>query len=113
MHKDPICGMDVKEDTSFKVQKDGQVHYFCSAHCKDKFVKNSSVKLHVVASSSAKVIYTCPMHPEIQQDHPGDCPKCGMHLEPVNQIGDSPHLNTFIQVATCSTSAPVRHIELK
>ncbi|MEN8147347.1 MAG: copper-translocating P-type ATPase [Campylobacterota bacterium] len=27
-------------------------------------------------------IYTCPMHPEVQQDHPGDCPKCGMALEP-------------------------------
>jgi Cu+-exporting ATPase len=29
-------------------------------------------------------IYTCPMHPEIQQDRPGDCPKCGMALEPVS-----------------------------
>ena len=28
------------------------------------------------------MIYTCPMHPEVQQDHPGDCPKCGMTLEP-------------------------------
>jgi Cu+-exporting ATPase len=27
-------------------------------------------------------VYTCPMHPEIEQDHPGDCPKCGMPLEP-------------------------------
>jgi Cu+-exporting ATPase len=27
--------------------------------------------------------YTCPMHPEIVQDHPGDCPKCGMALESV------------------------------
>lgn len=26
--------------------------------------------------------YTCPMHPEVQQDDPGDCPKCGMHLVP-------------------------------
>jgi len=32
--------------------------------------------------STAKIIYTCPMHPEVQQDHPGDCPKCGMALEP-------------------------------
>jgi Cu+-exporting ATPase len=31
---------------------------------------------------SDKTIYTCPMHPEVQQDHPGDCPKCGMALEP-------------------------------
>ena len=32
--------------------------------------------------SDATTIYTCPMHPEIQQDHPGGCPKCGMALEP-------------------------------
>jgi P-type Cu+ transporter len=29
-----------------------------------------------------KTIYTCPMHPQIEQDHPGDCPICGMTLEP-------------------------------
>ena len=31
----------------------------------------------------AGTTYTCPMHPEVQQDHPGNCPKCGMSLEPV------------------------------
>jgi P-type Cu+ transporter len=30
---------------------------------------------------SGKTIYTCPMHPDVQQDHPGNCPKCGMTLE--------------------------------
>ena len=35
-----------------------------------------------VESSEVKPIFTCPMHPEIQQDHPGNCPKCGMTLEP-------------------------------
>jgi P-type Cu+ transporter len=34
-----------------------------------------------VESSAAKPIYTCPMHPEVQQDRPGSCPKCGMTLE--------------------------------
>ena len=33
--------------------------------------------------SPAGTIYTCPMHPEVRQDHPGSCPKCGMTLEPV------------------------------
>jgi len=33
-------------------------------------------------STAAKTIYTCPMHPEIEQDHPGDCPKCGMGWNP-------------------------------
>ena len=28
------------------------------------------------------MIYTCPMHPQIEQDHPGNCPICGMTLEP-------------------------------
>jgi Cu+-exporting ATPase len=32
--------------------------------------------------AETKTIYTCPMHPEIEQDHPGQCPKCGMTLEP-------------------------------
>ena len=31
--------------------------------------------------STANSIYTCPMHPEVEQDHPGNCPKCGMTLE--------------------------------
>jgi Cu+-exporting ATPase len=35
-----------------------------------------------VEPASGKAIYTCPMHPEVQQDHPGNCPKCGMTLEP-------------------------------
>lgn len=30
----------------------------------------------------ARTIYTCPMHPQIEQDHPGSCPICGMALEP-------------------------------
>src|SRR5947209_6119504 len=29
--------------------------------------------------------YTCPMHPEVVMDHPGNCPKCGMKLAPVKQ----------------------------
>jgi Cu+-exporting ATPase len=35
-----------------------------------------------LAPTTGKVIYTCPMHPEVQQDHAGNCPKCGMTLEP-------------------------------
>jgi Cu+-exporting ATPase len=35
------------------------------------------------AAALQGTIYTCPMHPEIRQDHPGNCPKCGMTLEPV------------------------------
>ncbi|MES2840947.1 MAG: copper-translocating P-type ATPase [Pseudomonadota bacterium] len=35
------------------------------------------------APAAPGTVYTCPMHPEIRQDHPGNCPKCGMSLEPV------------------------------
>ncbi|MBP3982286.1 copper-translocating P-type ATPase [Acidovorax sp. JG5] len=35
------------------------------------------------APAAPGTIYTCPMHPEIRQDHPGNCPKCGMSLEPL------------------------------
>ncbi|GAA4346264.1 hypothetical protein GCM10023185_00580 [Hymenobacter saemangeumensis] len=33
------------------------------------------------AAHSGAHTYTCPMHPEVVSDKPGDCPKCGMHLE--------------------------------
>jgi Cu+-exporting ATPase len=36
----------------------------------------------MVPPASGKAIYTCPMHPEVQLDHSGNCPKCGMTLEP-------------------------------
>ncbi|MCU0918863.1 MAG: copper-translocating P-type ATPase [Burkholderiaceae bacterium] len=36
-----------------------------------------------LAAWPAGTVYTCPMHPEVRQDHPGICPKCGMTLEPV------------------------------
>ncbi len=44
--------------------------------------------------SSADVEYTCPMHPEIRQMGPGNCPICGMALEPVvaTAEGESPEL---------------------
>src|SRR5688572_13481305 len=35
----------------------------------------------LVAGQTTKTIYTCPMHPEVQQSKPGNCPKCGMTLE--------------------------------
>ena len=45
----------------------------------------SKIEVPVVASPSAKQLYTCPMHPEVISDKPGQCPKCGMTLVPVKQ----------------------------
>ncbi|AKJ30720.1 copper ABC transporter ATPase [Caldimonas brevitalea] len=40
-------------------------------------------KAPAAAPATPGAIYTCPMHPEIRQDRPGNCPKCGMTLEPL------------------------------
>ena len=50
----------------------------------DKIVGGNAATKQPIAKAtqhSATPIYTCPMHPEVQQDHPGNCPKCGMTLE--------------------------------
>lgn len=50
------------------------------------------------------VSYTCPMHPQYKQDHPGDCPSCGMRLEPVYADGGDtnapPDAGRLVRVST-------------
>jgi Cu+-exporting ATPase len=90
MAKDPICGMTVDAASALPAERDGQTYYFCSDHCRQTFLSKSADSKRDENSATAKdepkakgtAIYTCPMHPEVQQDHPGDCPKCGMALEP-------------------------------
>ena len=81
MTKDPICGMTVDKTSALRAERDGQTFYFCSDRCRQKFLSTPDASRQEDKPQS-KAIYTCPMHPEIQQDHPGDCPKCGMALEP-------------------------------
>jgi P-type Cu+ transporter len=45
-------------------------------------------------------IYTCPMHPQIEQDHPGNCPICGMTLEPKNAVAGSEEENAELRDMT-------------
>ncbi len=85
--KDPVCGMSVDPATAkFSAEHAGETYYFCSAKCHDKFVADPAAYLAKaeVPSPAATpgTIYTCPMHPQIRQDHPGNCPICGMTLEP-------------------------------
>ncbi len=85
MSVDPVCGMTVNPEKcagSHKYQ--GREYYFCGKGCLAKFSASPRAYLKpkpVIAKSGAK--YTCPMHPEIVQDHPGPCPLCGMALEPM------------------------------
>jgi len=46
------------------------------------------------------MIYTCPMHPEIEQDHPGNCPICGMTLEPKTVVAGGEEDNTELRDMT-------------
>ena len=89
---DPVCSMSTDSPDSYiPYEYRGETYYFCSEHCLKKFQDNPEQYLHVEAQESKDAsapqkdkgsVYTCPMHPEIRQESPGECPKCGMHLEP-------------------------------
>jgi len=92
--KDPVCGMNVDpERAAGKVEHEGKTYYFCNPSCRTKFCADPARYLEPGArfevmepiappSPSGGVEYTCPMDPEVVQNHPGSCPVCGMALEP-------------------------------
>ena len=109
---DPVCGMSVTKDSVHQHTHNNDLYYFCSSGCHDKFILEPQKYLHPVQhnksahqssnshshSQTEKKIghsggsydvnsnfYTCPMHPEIRQNEPGSCPKCGMALEAVGK----------------------------
>src|SRR5271166_5068447 len=89
MAKDPVCGMSVDPASAqYRLERDGTRYYFCCAGCRDKFAADPERYLAPKAEASppkaapAGTIYTCPMHPQIRQVGPGNCPICGMALEP-------------------------------
>jgi Cu+-exporting ATPase len=104
---DPVCGMTVKPDSVHVFEHAGQTYHFCSAKCRAKFEAEPQRYLQAaaepaavvaVAGATAGTIYTCPMHPEIRQPTPGNCPKCGMTLEPelpALDDGENPELVDF------------------
>ncbi|MFO7714200.1 YHS domain-containing protein, partial [Desulfosarcina sp.] len=97
--KDPVCGMHVDKDTPFQTEQGGEKIYFCSESCLIKFQKNPSAyqakpehpatgdQPESHAPRKGTDLYTCPMHPEVEQAGPGSCPKCGMALEPKGEAG--------------------------
>lgn len=85
------------ESSAGKSSYAGETYYFCSPSCQAKFdadpakfVAVNESDAHRTATSNehspeqefhSGTVYTCPMHPEIERDQPGDCPVCGMALE--------------------------------
>ena len=79
--------MTVSGDSEYHYHYSGKQYYFCSEHCLHRFKEHPEQYLDKETSPPREtpdrsMTYTCPMHPEIQQQGPGDCPKCGMALEP-------------------------------
>ncbi|WP_374589791.1 heavy metal translocating P-type ATPase [Novosphingobium sp.] len=95
---DPVCGMSVDPRTSpHHAEHQGQDYHFCSAGCRTRFVADP--ERYLTPQDPVEVpegtMWTCPMHPEIRQNHAGACPICGMALEPemvTADTGPSPEL---------------------
>jgi len=101
---DPVCGMSVSRQSTLSPDHDGTTFYFCSESCQKTFNSDPSGVLQAASlrdkeqqsqsrgehhdevdpaqASSDETIYTCPMHPEVEQIGPGSCSICGMDLEP-------------------------------
>ena len=98
--RDPVCGMTVDPATAqHRIAHAGTSYLFCCAGCRDKFAADPARYLAAqavpapapapAAPAAPGTLYTCPMHPEVRQDHPGACPKCGMALEPLTPTVES------------------------
>lgn len=78
--------IDPKSAKGGSTQHNGETFYFCNPRCKEKFQKEPakylSAEKALPVAETRDIIYTCPMHPEIRQKGPGNCPICGMALEP-------------------------------
>ena len=93
---DPVCGMSVDRSSAEHMAKHaGERFYFCSARCQKRFEAEPEEFLGdrpAPEPMPAGTKYTCPMDPEIVRDEPGDCPICGMALEPMApSLDDGPN----------------------
>jgi Cu+-exporting ATPase len=98
--RDPVCGMSADPHSPHRLSHRGRTYHFCSAGCRSKFAADPAKHLGSDAGQAHQhggeaALYTCPMHPQIQQVGPGNCPICGMALEPVlaaAEAGPAPEL---------------------
>src|SRR6516162_3172084 len=88
---DPVCGMTVDPAKARRrAEHAGQSYLFCSAKCREKFAADPA--RYIITSPqprgptmvpAGEMLWTCPMHPQIVRKEPGNCPICGMALEPM------------------------------
>lgn len=113
--RDPVCGMNVdRASARHFLRHQGEKFYFCSARCLEKFEAEPGKYLGDRPAPEPMpegTRYTCPMDPEIIQDGPGDCPICGMALEPMGvptgNEGPNPELVDFTRRLRVSLSLAV------
>ena len=95
MATDPVCEMMVDADAGKPAYAyKGETYHFCSEGCRSKFAKEPERFLDKKGEPEllpGGTHYTCPMHPEIVQEGPGHCPKCGMALEPMGIPAEHDH----------------------
>ena len=109
MEIDPVCGMTVDPaHPAATVEHAGNMYYFCCASCAMKFRAEperyinagpapppgavplsqlappnpATIAKPAAAPPTKSVAYVCPMDPDVRQNQPGPCPRCGMALEP-------------------------------
>ncbi len=84
--RDPVCGMSVTPGGPHRYAHGGREFHFCCSGCREKFAADPESyltgRVPKAPDSPPGTVFTCPMDPEVEQIGPGDCPKCGMALEP-------------------------------
>jgi Cu+-exporting ATPase len=92
--RDPVCGLNVDTRTAkFHYDLGDTTYYFCSAGCLEKFGADPDRYLNAGEAAQPQeaaegTVWTCPMHPQIRRDAPGNCPICGMALEPLEPTAE-------------------------
>ncbi|HXV20107.1 MAG TPA: HAD-IC family P-type ATPase, partial [Desulfuromonadales bacterium] len=103
---DPVCGMDIApEKAAGTRQHRGQMYYFCSAKCEERFAAEPERWLNPAERGATDTeagekaaTYTCPMHPEVVQQGPGACPVCGMALEPLMPTAEEEESEEYLDM---------------
>lgn len=91
-HKHECCGGEGLPDSAGHMTQKAEDHSGCATDIESP-VAAKNEKYDTVPAGHQGVVYTCPMHPEVRQTHPGSCPLCGMglELESATMVEDGPN----------------------